>query len=493
MKANSSKTQERVKMFNSVRVRLTLWYSAMMAGVLIVLSAVTFLILQKNVVRRTDTSAEEQAESFLKTVNAEVHDESGPETLQEALEVAIAEHRFRETVFVVLDQAGGVMASSESRIPQGRNDDAPVESLQDSIRRIAAGRKPSQTVHVGRRAYRSYFRNFSVERKDCTLIVLQSLHWQEEFFETMTGAFVVVIPLAILLASSGGYFLARRSLAPVTAMGAQARQISADNLDQRLAVKNPDDELGKLAQNFNDLIDRIEKSFTQQRRFVADASHELRTPVAILCGESDVTLSQADRSPEEYRESLVVLRSEARRLKHIVEDLFTLARADAGQHPLVLSDFYLDELVTECAKSMRTLAAAKQISLRCDATKEIPMRADESLLRRMLLNLLDNALKYTPPGGEAHISCGQTEEGYDLVIRDTGHGIPDEMQSHIFERFVRVDKARSRGESDGGGAGLGLSISLWIAQAHGGSLELTKSGTSGSTFSVFLPKSPGSS
>src|SRR5262249_26815713 len=157
--------------------------------------------------------------------------------------------------------------------------------------------------------------------------------------------------------------LARRSLSPVVAMGAQASHIGAENLDARLKVRNPRDELGQLARTFNELLDRLGRSFEQQRRFVAGASHQLRTPRAILSGEAEVTLSQEKRSEAEYRESLEILRKEAKRLKHIVEDLFTLARADAGQHPLELSDFYLDELAAECSRSVRTLAAPKKITV----------------------------------------------------------------------------------------------------------------------------------
>ena len=179
--------------------------------------------------------------------------------------------------------------------------------------------------------------------------------------------------------------------------------------------------------------------------------------------------------------------SEAKRLKHIVEDLFTLARADAGQYPLTLTDFYLDELVMECSRSVRTLAAAKQITIRCDSSKEMPIHADEALLRRMIVNLLDNAIKYTPPGGNVSVTWDVRESQYQITVSDTGQGVPSELQSRIFERFFRVDKARSRSENDGGGAGLGLSISRWIVQAHAGQLELTRSDTSGSTFTVLLP------
>lgn len=220
---------------------------------------------------------------------------------------------------------------------------------------------------------------------------------------------------------------------------------------------------------------------------MADASHELRTPVAILRGEAEVALSQQARPVEEYRESLSVLHQEAQRLTHIVEDLFTLTRADAGQYPLQPSDFYLGELIAECMHSARTLALAKRISLAFDNETEAPIHADESLLRRMVLNLLDNAIKYTPEGGRVTVECHCEGGEYALSITDTGTGIPPELRPRIFERFFRADQARSRSESDGGGAGLGLAISRWIATAHQGRLELTRSDSTGSTFTAYLP------
>ena len=276
-------------------------------------------------------------------------------------------------------------------------------------------------------------------------------------------------------------------------MSEQARRIGADNLDARLSVRNPDDELGHLAGSFNGLLDRLNASFDRQKRFVADASHELRTPVAILCGETEVALAKEDRSQQEYRETLRILADESKRLKRIVEDLFTLARADAGQYPLSYTDFYLDELAAECAKNVRTLAAAKQITLACEAGGEALIRADESLVRRMLLNLLDNAIKYTQPGGSVSVRVAHRDGMYDLSVIDTGPGIPADLRSRIFERFFRVDKARSREEQDGSGAGLGLSIGAWIATAHSGNLGLIRSGSEGSTFTATLPQRPPSS
>jgi signal transduction histidine kinase len=213
----------------------------------------------------------------------------------------------------------------------------------------------------------------------------------------------------------------------------------------------------------------------------------LRTPAAILRGESEVALSRTERPAEEYRESLAVLHAEAQRLTQIVEDLFTLTRADAGQYPLSPQEFYLDELVADCTHAARSLASAKQIILTCEVPEELPIRADEALLRRMILNLLDNAIKYTPAGGRVTVTCERSGAEYALSVTDSGEGIPAELQQRVFERFFRVDKARTRSEHDGGGAGLGLSIARWIAEAHHGRLMLVRSDSSGSTFRALLP------
>jgi two-component system OmpR family sensor kinase len=472
---------------NSVRVRLTLWYTTVMACVLLALALGTYFVLKENALRRTDASLIELAESFLTTVKAEVVVAPGANSLRQGVATATLEHRFRDTVFVILDEQGQVVEPTEEQHTPSDAEDVPPKISQQAISRVMVKARPFYTLREEHRAYRAYWQRFSAEKLQGSLVVLQSLHRQEEFLESVVSTFAVVIPLAVLLAGAGGYFLARRSLSPVVTMSSQAGRIGAENLHDRLQVNNANDELGHLAQSFNALLDRLDQSFERQRRFVADASHELRTPVAILCGEADVSLGQRERSPEEYRESLGILQGEAKRLKLIVEDLFTLARADAGQHPLTLSDFYLDELVGECSRNVRTLAAAKHIKLHCEAAKERPIRADESLLRRMILNLLDNAIKYTPENGAVTIQCGEFNSQHCVSIRDTGPGIPVAMQPRIFERFFRADKVRARSESDGGGAGLGLSISLWIAQAHGGRIELTQSDGGGSTFSVFLP------
>ena len=283
-------------MLDSVRVRLTVWYTAVMACVLVVLAAAAYFVLRENSVRRADASMVELAESFLSTVNAEVRDASGAGGLKEGVAAAILEHRFRGTVFMVLDERGEIVGASEERLAQSESADVTTETLRDVAGRVLAEVHLFHTIKVHGRAYRTYAQHFSAGKNEGTLIVLQSLHGQEEFLESAAQTFALVIPLAVLLAGAGGYFLARRSLSPVVTMSAQAGRIGAENLDKRLEVKNSKDELGQLAQSFNDLLDRLDQSFERQRRFVADASHELRTPVAILFGEADVTLAQANDS-----------------------------------------------------------------------------------------------------------------------------------------------------------------------------------------------------
>jgi signal transduction histidine kinase len=258
---------------------------------------------------------------------------------------------------------------------------------------------------------------------------------------------------------------------------------------------------------------------------MADASHELRSPVAIIRGEAEVALSKA-RTSEEYRESLGIALDEARRLSQIVEDLLTLARADAGEYALRPRDFYLEELAADCVRTARSMAAARAIRLSYQPDGEMPIYADEALVRRLVMNLLDNAIKYTPEGGSVNVACTRSGGEYAVTVRDTGPGIPAEAREKIFERFFRIDPARTRAERGSAnavgadtavaaaesapqaaqtariaaaaeapvrtaGAGLGLAIARWIAEAHHGRLTLAHTDASGSVFTVFLPANRG--
>jgi len=479
-------------MLDSVRLRLTLWYTLVLAFVLVALAVLTYFIYWHNTSQRTDSEIAQLTDAFVTTFNAELADETGPDALKNAAHEAMLEHRFQSTVFVLLDSAGTLQQSSLD-LPSVGTTRHPLTteffSSRPFLLLVTNAPRPGElrTIYAGRDDYRVLVRPLSVQGHPYTLAVLQSLHPQRELMEDIRDTFLWAIPIGLLLASLGGYFLARKSLAPVAAMAFQARGMGAANLNRRLSIVNKRDELGQLAQTFNELLERLEASFNQQRRFMADASHELRTPVAILRGEAEVTLSQPERSPAEYRQTLSVLREESQRLSHIVEDLFTLARADAGQYPLTLRDAYLGELASETLVRARSLALAKNITLVPQIEENLPIHADEGLLGRMLLNLLDNAIKYSPPGSTVTLTCRRDADLYSLSVSDNGPGIPTELQPRIFERFFRADKARSRSEGETGGAGLGLSIARWIVEAHHGQLQLTSSDATGSTFTATLP------
>jgi heavy metal sensor kinase len=487
-------------MFRSVRARLTFWYAGVLTCTLLLLSSVIYFIVKRSVMARTDAGLVELADSFLATLDAELSDATPAIDVAAAARQSMLEHQYPGHSFVVLAPDGQVLATSED-LPATReshhtepNPGISPEVLQACAASLSAGEKPFTTLPGRRGGTRCYVCNFTATRSVYRLVILASRHPESELLAHLRVALGWLIPITIILASAGGYFLARKNLAPVADMTARADRISESTLHDRLAVQNPADELGRLATTLNRLLDRLDLAFERQRRFIADASHELRTPLAILQGESEVALSNPSRTPEEYRGSLTALQHEARRLARIVEDMFTLSRADAGQYPVNPRPLYLDELVADCAHSVRTLAAAKSITLSVEPNGELPFSGDESLLSRMFLNLLDNAIKYTPNGGKVAVGVRATPAGAQITVTDNGPGISQEFQSRIFERFFRADQARTHANSSAGpgggsagGAGLGLSIAKWIAEAHRGTLTLTRSDASGTVFAVNLP------
>jgi heavy metal sensor kinase len=292
------------------------------------------------------------------------------------------------------------------------------------------------------------------------------------------------MPFLLALAGIGGYWLTTRSLAPLSWMAEQARAITGNNLESRLDIGNAAQELTMLAGSFNELLTRLDLSFAGMRRFVADASHELRTPISVIRGEADVALSH-DRGAGEYRESLAIVLDESRRLSRLVDDLLNLARADAGHVRLQPQDFYFNDLLADCCRSVQSLASARKIQLEWRCAGDVPFRGDEELLRRLVVNLLDNAIRYTPADGKVSATLEAPGPEVQIRVADTGIGIAPDAAPHVFERFYRGDKARSRAE---GGFGLGLAIVKWIAESHNGVVELSSQPESGSVFTVTLPR-----
>jgi heavy metal sensor kinase len=467
-------------------MRLTWWYAGVLALVLISFAVSTYLFLSYTINRQTNETLREISRTFADVVKREQADEDEKTADDfDAINEAVDDLNFRNYRIFVFDRRQKLIAptnltpneanlSGES-LARLQNDFS--DELQDSAFSII------EENGVG---FRVFADKLILDQENFSVSVSHSLNENEKLLARFRNVLFVSVPLAILLASFGGYFLARKSLSPVVAMSETASNIGAKNLHERLPIENERDELGKLAQVFNRLLKRLDESFSQQKRFMADASHELRTPIAIVRGETEVALSKNERTATDYRESLSIVQAESKRMSRLVEDLFTLARADAGQILLVKTQFYLDELLQDCVRAVKSLAEKRDVRLALEAEMEMPFHADEEFVRRLFLNLLDNAIKFTPPKGSVIIRAEISDNSYLITVSDTGKGISTEDKAHIFERFYRADKARSRDENESG-AGLGLSIALWISEVHDGTLRLQNSDADGSTFLVKFP------
>jgi heavy metal sensor kinase len=440
-------------MIRSIRGRLTAWYSVVLAVVLVATGAISYGIMRRQIRRTTDaalTAAARQVANTLRDEAAENHGVLLPRFVAEVLN----EYRDRDRPVALFTRDGRAVWSTSATPPPRAAGFATI----DHVRFLYTPARLGAT--------------------DCIIAVGQSLAAQEEMLADLRKALLLTIPLALLIASAGGYLLARKSLEPVAAMSAKARAIGATSLGERIEVRNERDELGQLATTLNGLLARLEEAFASQRRFMADASHELRTPVAILQGELDVALSRDDRDARDYRESLAIMQKSVRRLTRIVRDLFLLARGDAGQYPLRSERFYLDDVVAQTLHGFRTLAAERGVTLHEERAPDLVMRGDEDLVQRLVANLVENAIKHAPAGGDVTVRCSGDDGERRIEVRDNGRGIAPELHEKIFERFFRADS---------NGAGLGLPIARWIAEAHGGRVWLEASDERGTTFCAVLP------
>jgi heavy metal sensor kinase len=480
----------------SVRWRLTLWYSVALGVMLLIFAGGSYVALGRLLSARSDRFLEQARDAYITELHIEL-DQVG--TIDGAIRAARRDVRFRDIRFLVYDDSLRSLASVDDdvlrvEVPEAGDEVwsfAP-EALVPQIDSARTARDSLASALVtwpdSAGGFRAALRSVRLGGDRHIVAALQSRHTLRRTLTTAAIAFATAIPFFLLLAGLGGYLLAHRALSPLAAMGRQAREISATNLHERLPVANPRDELGSLATLVNDLLTRLEGAFDQQRRFIADASHELRTPIAIIRSEADVALTVPSRPESEYRDALGVVQDAASRLSRIVNDLFLLTRADAGHQTMRLEELYLNEVVSDTVRSMRMIAAARDMRLEIPSLPDAPFRGDGELLGRLLANLIDNAIRYAPAGTAVRVDLAVRNGEYRVSVADSGPGIPAEARDRVFTRFFRVDPARSRGTGIDGGAGLGLSIARWIAEAHGGRLELDPSAVSGSVFVMTLPR-----
>jgi len=369
--------------------------------------------------------------------------------------------------FVIWDHQGRVLQKSDSA-PEIAFPALKVGEDKLPVRTVRLREKQREVIHAS-----SFDINLLVGR---SIVKDLAAHHRTSLLRLAVGVTVLAAGLV------GGWWSTSRAIRPIAAMTAAAESISAQRLSQRIDVRETDNELGQLATVLNRTFDRLQAAFEQQTRFTADASHELRTPLSVILAHADLALSRP-RNPEEYRATLETCRSASRRMKSLIDGLLTLARFDSDAAGLQFAEFDLESLARECIDLVRPLAAERQVTIEATLASTM-MRADRERLAQVITNLLTNAIRYNRDGGRVRVTVASENGAAVISVADTGIGIPADELPHIFDRFYRVDKARSRAD---GGSGLGLSISQTIVTSHGGTIAARSEPDVGTTMEVWLP------
>jgi heavy metal sensor kinase len=435
----------------SIKFRLTVWYLVVIAVLLIVFGTVAYYLLRNNLFRNLDKQLQARAQDLQRTMRIEGDNVFFDQTVEE---------------IVLIYNADGILKTRLGPNVQFTNIDRAVQqALFGDPTFVSAETENGPDVRL-------YAAPLNVNSQVRVAIVVGRV--PNEILNMLAIFRMVILNSSVLLlvlAGVGGWFLAGRTLKPVERITDIARGIGESDLSRRIDVES-DDELGRLAATLNGMIARLEEAFVKQRRFVADASHELRTPLAVIQAESSLVLEKP-RDPGQYRRSLEIVSQEVDYMSDVVGKLLVLARSDAHSEQLNIQDIDVGDLLAELGQDLEALAQEKGLALDLGPTDALKVRGDRVRLRQLFMNLLDNALRYTPAGGTISVS-GVRKDGQAVVsISDTGIGIPPEHLPFIFDRFYRVDKARTNRE---GGTGLGLSIAVE-----------SKVGT-GTTFRVLLPQ-----
>jgi heavy metal sensor kinase len=451
-----------MNIFKTIKFRLTVLYLAAIVLLLAVFGAVAYHLLSRNLYRNLDES-----------LQARVMEIEGSITVEDG------QYRFEQKFndLVMIYDADGAL-----KLRLGPN--VRFSNIEQAVQQALFGKTSFQSVSTTEgQDVRLFVAPFNVDSRTRIAIVVGRL---PSDIRNMLALFRMVIInsalVVVLLAGVGGMFMADRTLRPVERIADTAQGIGEGDLSRRINVQT-DDELGRLASTLNGMIGRLDDAFKKQRQFIADASHELRTPLAVIQAESTLGLEKR-RTQAEYRRSLELVSQEVAYMSEIVGKLLLLARNDAGCEPVDFEDVNVAELFSELSQDVEPLVQEKSLQFNLGPMDNLTVKGDRIKLRQLFLNILDNAIRYTPSGGSISGSIVRKNGSAVASVGDTGIGIPAEHLPYIFDRFYRVDKSRSRAD---GGTGLGLAIATSIAKVHGGGIEVESEVGKGTTFRVVLP------
>jgi heavy metal sensor kinase len=450
----------------SIRFRLTAWYAAILAATFAIVGIGVWLAIRQSIYETVDRDLHLR----LRTLRDYLQRQGSHESVEDLVENAALAPTTR---FRISNSAGHWLYQSPGTESWGAPPDASHLPLRGRIQTLGTARRPVRVLSAA-----------------LPLGVVQIGIPTDEFQEMLTAftwTALLASPILMVLASAGGYWMSRRALAPVEEIARTASDIEAQNLSERLPLRGTGDELDQLSATLNAMLARLEDSFRHITQFTADASHELRTPVAIIRTTAEV-IRRRPRSEREYAEALDRILAESERTSKLIEDLMLLARADADTEEMAFEPISLAELVQTVCADTGVLAETAGLSLRTNGLNPCIVSGEHSSLRRLLLILLDNAIKYSRPGGEIYVGltlCQRHDRQTAMVeVKDNGIGITSEDLPHVFERFYRASKDRSRKVD---GVGLGLAIAQSIAHRHGGEIQIKSTVGTGSTARLFVP------
>lgn len=465
---------------------LTLVYAAVLVFVLVFTSIVSAIGIYYSLYHQAETDLMRSQEHVLAAIDrgTEIFNETGPDMRRRyPLVFAIYEEELLMpgVVLRVTEGADGpVVYESDTHYPsislvEGHIDKHPPLWANSAMYVSTIG-----NTHI-------YYHKVIVNQKGRTYVLhfFRTITAERHFLATLQKVLTITNFVGVLLALAAGYFISCRILRPIRTMTQAARALEVTDLSRRIAVPPVKDELAELAETFNHMLDRIQTGFEQQRRFVSDASHELRTPVTVIRGYSDMLSRWGASDPETLEEGLVAIRSEAEDMQSLIEKLLFLARADQQRLPMHKERIDLAPLVDDVTKKMALIAAHHEIELRTNDHGTVYV--DPLLMKQMMRIILENSMKYTPAGGRITVDLRRGAGEMLLSLADNGIGIAKEHQEKVFERFYRIDSSRARGKEAPGGTGLGLSIARWIAERHGIGIELVSDLGKGTTFIFHVP------